>query len=295
MHLDPEHLHGRQIFRAPRFALGRKWRSPSTGKELIIVGTAGDADDRGRENALYAHAYYRGSPGERLYPELKDLFPGSGRASGDSFRIAWRVAEDGWCRPEHEAVCFPTTGRYGFFRVSLVGYGPTEWLPDGITGQEIFDRPLAPWRALAIWRHPDRMVSIASLQRGWVIRSEQFARAKPDRPLKPGGELRLYQDREDDAFDEARGAAAYCVESIDPEEDWEWDDGPEDYSSLRIRVRRLRDDGAYDPSGEVIEFRQQRHHRNAARNSPFHPVELVGQMAFDGSGMTATLPKPLTY
>lgn len=296
MRLETQHLHSRQIFRSPGLAEGRRWKSPSTGKELVIVGQSGDADDPGRESALYAHEYYHYGIGPNLkaYPELGSAFeplPPDAREH-QKFLLARRVSEDGWCRLENDLICVPYHGRYGIYRVDLVGYGPTHWMPEMI---DTSTHPNETWRALAIWRDPDRMVSIASLQRGWVIRSEQFARAKPRYAFKPDGELFLYEDRPDDSLDEPRGRALHVVEEIDPREDIEWDSGAEDYSNLRVRVRRLTDEGTYDPQGQVIEFEQRRHHRNATKNSPFQPVELVGQMAFDGSGVTFTLPKPLTF
>ncbi|HTK59865.1 MAG TPA: hypothetical protein VL283_01535 [Candidatus Baltobacteraceae bacterium] len=289
MHLKTKHLHSRQIFRFPRFASGETWRSPSTGQELTIVRSRWDAEDPALQGPLFAHEYHDGSPLSLVYPELAELF------EGRKFKTARRVSEDGWCRPENQVICFPIDGEKGVFDVDLVGYGPTHWLPDMISGQEILEGKIEPWRASAIWHDPEKMVSIVGLQYGWVIRSEQFARARPVYSFKPDGDLFLYQDREDDPIDAARGKALHVVESIDPRED-EWSDGADDYSDLRIRVRRLRDDGSYDPNGQVIEFQQHPHHRqHASRNSPHQPVELVGQMAFDGSGVTMTLPKPLLY
>jgi hypothetical protein len=289
MFIKTERLHSRQIFRCPFFAWGRTWRSEATGKELIVVGAKGDADDLGRKEAFYAHEYYDGSPGELAFPELKHEF------SHKKFHLARRVSEDGWCHAANEVICIPFEGMRGVYQVDLIGYGPTEWLPDGISGTECVERKVEDWRALAIWPNPGKMVPIVALQYGWVIRSEQFARAVLQYSFQPYGELRLYQDREKDVLDTKRGQALHVVEQIMPVEDIEWDSGPEDYSSLTLRVRRLADDGTYDPLGQIIEFHQGRHRPRHAPHHPFQPVELVGKMAFDGSLLTDNPPLPLIF
>src|SRR5688572_19760133 len=173
MHLETRHLHSRQIFRSPQFAEGRRWRSESTGKELVIVGQKGDADDPGRERALYAHEYYHYhiGPNHLDYPELDDAFDPlpEGARGHKKFLLARRVSEDGWCRPENEVICVPYHGRYGVYGVDLVGYGYDAGTPEGVRSDSI---PHEAWLARAIWRNPDRMVSLASLQYGWVVRSE---------------------------------------------------------------------------------------------------------------------------
>lgn len=295
MRLDTKHLHSRQIFQSPRFAKGRAWRSESTGKRLIIVGRSGDADDPGREQALYAHEYYHYhiGPNHLDYPELGSAFEPVPKEAREHqrFLLARRVSEDGWCRPENEVICVPYHGNDGVYDVDLVGYGYDRGIPENVRSDSV---PNEAWKAAAIWPNPSRMVSIASLQYGWVVRSEQFAHARPRYSFEPNGLLILYSSPLE-TVNEARGQALYVVELIKPEEDVEWDNGPEDYSSLRISLRRLTDTGSYDPRGEIIELQQGRHKGHLKPNSPHHPVELVGLMSFNGTIITEPRPQPLIY
>ena len=289
MYLETKHLHSRQLFRFMRFASGETWRSPSTGKELTIVRSRWDSETPALHGPTFAHEYYRGSPLSRVYPELRDVF------GEQPFAAARLVSDDGWCRPENQVICFPIEGEKAVFGVDLVGYGPTEWLPDGISGQECVERKIEPWSVVARWPRPERMVSIASLQYGWAIRSEQFARATRRMGEKSDMILTLYANQEK-ILDAARGEALYVVSSIVPYEDIEWDSGRDDYSGLDIRLCRLRPDRTYDPCGEIIELRQHSHQRNATRNSPFQPVEFVGVMSFDGeTGVISCPPRPLHF
>ena len=290
MFIKTADLHGRQIIRSPRFADGSRWTSSATGREAIVVGREGDAQDPKRAEALYAVEYYDGNPNSKDYPDL-DRESLGGR---NSFWLARRLDPDGWCRPENEVLCVPYHGRHGIYHVDLVGYGPTEWLPDGISGQECIDRERRAWRAAAIWRDPNRMVAIASLQYGWVVRSEQFARAKRRLGERSERILTMYMDQEE-VLDEARGKALYVVSSIVPRES-EWDDGHDDYSGLDLRLCRLHDDGTYDACGEIIELSQNAHRGHGLRNYPFEPVEFMGLMSFDRlSGVIAGPPRPLTF
>ncbi len=289
MYLKSDRLMSRQIFRFREYTRGKPWRSPSTGRELTIVECRFSTDEPvAYEGVLFAHEYFEYCPPFLLYPELAAQF------EGRKFKFARRMSEDMWCRPENEVVGFAIEGVHGVFHIDLIGYGPTLWHPEG-TDQDYLKAPILPWQALAIWQNPGRMVSIASLQYGWVIRSEQFARAIPNNKVKPNGAFTLYEDRGGEALELQRGKALYVVERILPIPDEDWDMGLQEYSYLDIRVRRLTDQGRFDPKGETIDLRQSQQPRPAMWNSPFQPVELMGQMAFDGSGLSEVRPQPLIF
>lgn len=290
MYIKTEYLHSRQIVRSPRFAQGSRWRSKTTGKELVMVGRSGDDDDTVRVEAMYAIEYFDGNPNRRDYPEL-DKKPLGGV---NRFFLARRVDGYGRCRSDGDVLYIPYHGRHGIYGVDLIGYGPTEWLPDGISGQECEERPREGWKGV-LWPRPERMVSIVSLQYGWVVRSEQFARAKRRLGERSEGILTMYMDQEK-ILDASRGEALWVVSSIVPHENVEWDDGGEDYSDLDIRFCRLRADRTYDCCGEIIELRQHAHRARGLRNYPFQPVEFVGLMSFDdASFVLAAPPRPLHF
>lgn len=112
---------------------------------------------------------------------------------------------------------------------------------------------------------------------GDVIVCEAFVRGwrqrwrKPDGSIgEPHGPIRVMDvplkvnDCHENCHDDARGQAKFVVEESHPSRSsisWlnryrKYEHQPVDYSETGwvVRARRLRDDGTYDPEGELVEF-----------------------------------------
>lgn len=132
---------------------------------------------------------------------------------------------------------------------------------------------------------PNTTVETFKLMPGWVIRSPHFANGSY-RPDKHGNRVVAIEPDppRGDAHDPFRAQALFTVEEI------EGSACDHTYGCcywVDVTVRRLKPDGSNDPHGERIAFSAM-----IGRTDPLNHVELVGQMSFDGSAATYTLPKP---
>ncbi len=128
------------------------------------------------------------------------------------------------------------------------------------------------------------LVETFKLEAGWVIRSAHFTNGdyRPD----PNGQRIVSIDTDPaprSAHDPTRGQALFVIENVEGE------GCDHTYGCcywVDVTARRLRPDGTNDPAGERICFSS-----SGRKSDPFYEVELIGQMAQNGSGVTYTLPK----
>lgn len=87
------------------------------------------------------------------------------------------------------------------------------------------------------------------------------------------------------AIDHTRNEALFVVEEKAPPEKWKRKSQPTVDDLVRIIARRLNNNGTYNPNGELLAIGENLWSKNPTK------VALVGQMNYDRTEMTYTLPK----
>lgn len=128
-----------------------------------------------------------------------------------------------------------------------------------------------------------RVTDTWSVERGWVFRSDHLTHAylAPDEQGRPVATI-VETPSASQAGDPSRGRALYVVEAV---ESASCDHTYACCFFLDVTARRLSANGDYDPAGELIRICL-----TAGREHPLNQVEVVGQMNFGWTAMTATLP-----